>query len=378
MYDESMEDLKYWVAFARVPSIGTARVRLMERAFGTLGEAWRAPLSALEAAGLDRRVLRQVSAKRPLVDPDGEMARLERAGVRAINWNDAEYPDMLKEIFDPPPVLFLKGSLEEGDRRAVAVVGTRRVTAYGREACATLVRELARAGVTIVSGLARGIDGIAHRAALDAGGRTVAIMGSGVDVVYPPEHAALAQQAAESGALVSEHPLGARPSAQNFPRRNRLLSGVSLGVLVVEAPHDSGAMWTVRHAVDQNRDVFAVPGSVFSPGSRGPNRLIQDGAKLVLDHTDILQELNLSTVERQPALPGLSEAMPLIQGDAGLLSFIGQEPVHIDEVVREAGMPIAAVSGALAVLELAGAVRQVGAMHYVRVREAHAAYGQVP
>jgi DNA processing protein len=372
-----MEDLKHWVAFTRVPSIGTARVRLMERVFGTLGEAWRAPLSALEAAGLDRSVLRQVSAKRPLVDPDDEMAKLERAGVRAITWHDAEYPDTLKEIFNPPPVLFLKGVIEDGDRRAVAVVGTRRTTAYGREACATLVRELAWAGVTIVSGLARGIDGIAHRAALDAGGRTVAIMGSGVDVVYPPEHAALAQQAAESGALVSEHPLGTRPNAQNFPRRNRLLSGFSLGVLVVEAAYDSGAMWTVRHAVDQNRDVFAVPGSIYSPGSRGPNRLIQDGAKLVLDHTDILQELNLSTVERQAALPGLGEAMPLTQGDTGILSFIGQEPVHIDEVVRDAGLPIAAVSGALAVLELAGAVRQVGAMHYVRVREAQAAYGQV-
>ncbi len=212
-----MDDLKYWVAFSRIPSIGTVRMRLLEAAFPSIRDAWEAPASALKAAGLTASVLQQVTSRRSAIDPDAEMVQLERAGVRAV------------KIYDPPPVLFFKGGFTREDVSGVAVVGTRRASAYGREACASLVRDLAVAGVTIISGLARGIDAIAHTTALESGGRTIAVMGTGVDVIYPADHKQLAARVAEHGALVSEYPLGVRPDSRNFPRRNRLLSGPVAG-----------------------------------------------------------------------------------------------------------------------------------------------------
>ena len=377
-----MDEIKYWVAFTRVPAIGAIRFRLLQEAFGSVEEAWRASPEALTAAGLSQRVAASVAQLRPRLDPDAEMARLDTHGVRPITWDDPDYPPLLKEIYDPPPVLFLKGRLLPEDQRAVAVVGTRRATAYGREACVALVGDLARSGVTIVSGLARGIDGIAHRTALEAGGRTIAVMGSGLDIVYPAEHRALAQQVAEGGALVGEYPLGTRPVAQNFPRRNRILSGLSLGVLAVEAPEKSGVMLTVSSALEQGREVFGVPGSIFSPASQGVNRLVQQGAKLVLSYTDVLEELNLSALGHgesyQPEMPGLATEVALDEGQTSLLAFLGHEPVHIDEVCRGAALPIARVSSDLAILELQGLVKQVGAMHYVRVHETLASYQAVP
>ena len=368
-----MDDIKYWVAFSRIPSIGTVRMRLIEAAFPSLRDAWEAPASALKAAGLTASVLQQVTTRRGAVDPDGEMELLERAGVRAVSWHDDEYPAALKEIYDPPPVLYYKGAFAPEDTCGVAVVGTRRASAYGREACAYLVRDLAAAGVTVVSGLARGVDAIAHTTALDSGGRTIAVMGTGVDVIYPADHKQLAARIAETGALVSEYPLGVRPDSRNFPRRNRLLSGLSLGVLVVEAPMDSGVMHTVRFALEQGRDVFAVPGSIFSPTSLGANRLVQDGAKLVTDAADILEELNVMRLD-QPALPGFMPLPPPEGVEAEVLQHIGAEPIHIDEVRRQSALPVADVSSTLSLLEIKGLVKQVGAMRYIRVMEPAARY----
>ena len=370
-----MEDRKYWVAFSRIPSIGTVRMRLLEAAFPSLREAWEAPESALKSAGLPPNVLKQVTSRRPDIDPDREMDLLQRAEVNAVTWHDAGYPAALKEIYDPPPVLFHKGGFTPEDVCGVAVVGTRRASAYGREACAHLVKDLAAAGVTVISGLARGIDAIAHTTALEAGGRTIAVMGSGVDVIYPADHKRLAQRVAETGALVSEYPLGTRPDSRNFPRRNRLLSGLSLGVLVVEAPMDSGVMHTVRFALDQGRDVFAVPGSVFSPTSLGANRLVQDGAKLVTDAADVLEELNVTRLAQQPVLPGIAP-LPAPEGiEAEVLQHLGAEPMHIDEVRRQSALPVANVSSTLSLLEIKGLVKQVGGMRYIRVMEPAARYG---
>ena len=366
-----MSDLKYWLAFNRIPGIGPARFALMGRYFATLEEAWRAGPSALKEAGLDRGSIRSIEAKRPSIDPDAEMEGVERLGIRAINWNDASYPPRLKEIYDPPPVLYIRGSLVDEDQRSVAVVGTRKATAYGREVAYRMASDLARNKVTVVSGLARGVDGLAHRAALEAGGRTIAVLGSGVDVIYPAEHANLAQQIVRSGALVSEYPLGTRPQAQNFPRRNRIMSGMTLGTLVVEAGDASGALWTVRHALEQDREVFAVPGSVFSPASRGANRLIQEGAKLVVDYEDILEELNLSVVGQQIEMKAL---FPQDDTESLLLRYITYEPIQIDAIIRNCGMPISAVSSALALMEVKGLVKQVGGMNYVRMKETVAPY----
>jgi DNA processing protein len=368
-----MSDLKYWLAFNRIPGVGTARFRQLEKHFGLLENAWHADATELDKAGLDRRAVTNVIKLRLDISPDNEMERVEQAGIAAYNWHDTQYPPRLKEIYDPPPVLYVRGSLMPEDERSLAVVGTRKATVYGREATAALAGDLARNKVTIVSGLARGIDSVAHRAALDAEGRTIAVLASGLDIIYPREHKSLADEIAQKGALVSEYPLGVRPDATNFPRRNRIMSGMTLGTLVVEAGETSGALWTVNHALEQNREVFCVPGSVFSPASFGTNRLIQQGAKLVMSYNDVLQELNLSATAHQIQLP--ISVQPADEGEARLLARLSQEPVHIDDLARETGLPSAEVSSTLVMMELKGLVKQVGGMNYIRVREALSAYG---
>lgn len=374
--DQAADQIKYWVALNRVPRLGTVRIGRLEAYFGQLENAWKADLGQLKSAGIEGRVASEIISARSRLSPDDEMERLGQAGVTAISWNHADYPARLKEISNPPPVLYYKGTLLAADERSVAVVGTRSPTTYGREAAATLTADLARCGITIVSGMALGIDGVAHHSALDQGARTIALLAGGLDIIYPREHTRLFQQIQENGAVVSETPLGVRPNSQSFPRRNRLISGISLGTLVVEAGEKSGARWTVQHALEQNREVFCVPGSIYSPASRLTNRLIQEGAKLVLNYNDILEELNLSAVAHQiemrlaPDLPELDDSE-----ETRLLAHLDNEPLHIDEIRRRAGLPITQVSGLLTMLEIKKRVRQVGCMHYVMIREATPIYG---
>jgi DNA processing protein len=345
----------------------------LEAHFGELSRAWQASPDELRAAGIEERPVQEIVAARSRVSPDAEIQRLAQSGVQAVNWHHPNYPPRLKQIPDPPPVLYFKGSLLPVDERAVAVVGTRGPTSYGREVAARLSADLARNGITIVSGLARGIDGIAHRAALDTGGRTIAILANGLDNVYPPEHAGLFQRAQGQGAVVSEYPLGVRPDPRGFPRRNRLISGISLGTLVVEAPVQSGARWTVRHALEQDREVFCVPGSIFSPNSQFTNRMIQEGAKLVSTYTDVLEELNLTVLGHQHEM--LLTPEPEDEDETDLLQHLHGEPLHIDDIRRSVSLPIATVSGMLSMLELKGKVKQVGCMHFVRIRESFLTYG---
>jgi DNA processing protein len=365
-------DLKYWVAFGLIPRIGRARFLLLEKHFGKLENAWTASAGELRAAGLDQSSVTAIITSRPDISPEAEMERLAHHRIQALNWNDASYPSKLKEIYDLPPVLYVRGEITAADDWAVAIVGTRRATPYGRQVAEQFAGDLARNQVTIVSGLARGIDAIAHRAALSTGGRTMAIMACGLDVVYPPEHMKLAQEIMEHGALISDYPLGTQPRSEYFPRRNRIMSGISLGVLMVEGDVKSGAMITARLALEQNREVFAVPGSVYAPTFRGNNKLIQDGeAKLVSNVEDVLEELNLTMVAQQMEM---KELVPADETEAKLLRHLSAQPMHIDEVRRESGLPISTVSSTLAMLELKGMVRQVGQMSYVRVREVGPAY----
>jgi len=366
-----MTDAKYWVGFTLIPGIGRARFSLMERYFGDLEQAWHASASELKMAGLDDRSIKAIVARRPRIDLDSEMDKLERYKVTVLTWRDEAYPSRLKEIYDLPPVLYMRGSLAPEDNWSLAVVGTRRHTYYGREVTEQIVGDLARNRITIVSGLARGIDAAAHRAALDAGGRTIAICGCGLDIVYPSDHVKLAREIMERGALVSELPLGTRPKAENFPRRNRIMSGMSLGVLVVEAGETSGALITVGWALEHNREVFAVPGSVLSPASRGTNRLIQEGAKLVTGANDILEELNLTMAAQQVEA---RELVPSTDMESLILRYLSSEPTHIDEVGRRCGLPIATVSSTLSMMELKGMVKQVGAMNYIMAREVREDY----
>ena len=364
-----VEQSKYWVAFGQVRRLGAVRFKKLEAHFGDLGNAWRAGVADLRAAGLEKQVATALVDARPHISPDEEVARLEEADVQALTWSDPAYPPRLKQIDDPPPVLYVKGSLLPEDERAVAVVGTRSPTAYGREAATSLAGDLAGNDIAVVSGLALGIDTMAHRAALTRGGRTVAVVANGLDIIYPKDNTGLSRQIEEQGAVVSEYPLGTRPDPRGFPRRNRLISGMSLGTLVVEAGEKSGARWTVYHALEQNREVFCIPGSIFSPASRLTNRLIQDGAKLVSAYSDIMEELNLSVVSRQIELR-LAEDLPPgpdDDGEASLLRCLNHEPMHIDDIRREVSLPVALVGSLLTMLELKGQVKQVGGMHYVRI-----------
>jgi DNA processing protein len=365
-------DIKYWVGFNNIPGIGRVRLGQLESYFGSLELAWKASPGEIKRAGLDSVALRAIGQWRDKISPDAEMEKLERYKVKVLTCNDKDYPKRLKEIYDYPPVLYVKGLLLPEDDWCLAVVGTRRATVYGKQVTEEIVSDLARSKITIVSGLAKGIDTIAHRSALEVGGRTVAIFASGLDIIYPAENERLARDIMEHGAILSEYPLGAKPRAENFPRRNRILSGLSLGVLVTEADEDSGALITARDALEQDREVFAIPGSILSPASRGTNRAIQMGeAKLVRVYTDILEELNLTTVARQIEM---SEILPESETETLLISQLTAEPSHIDEVCRKSGLPTATVSSTLAMMELKGLVKQVGTMNYVLSREMRQEY----
>jgi DNA processing protein len=365
-------ETKYWVAFSRISGIGAVRAGRLQEHFSSMRAAWKAGASELRAAGLDASTVASVVAERPKIEPDAEMERLAKAGVKAYAQPDEGYPKRLLEIDDRPPVLYVRGELLPEDEWAIAVVGTRRATPYGRQAAEHFATDLARHNLTVVSGLARGIDAVAHRSALSAGGRTIAVLACGLDIVYPPEHSKLALEITQNGALISDYPLGTQPRAEFFPRRNRILSAISLGVLVVEGDVESGALITARIAIDQNREVFAVPGSIYSPTHRGANKLIREGeARLVTSADDILQELNLTMATQQLEL---REVYPADPTESALLRVLSSQPVHIDEVQRQSGLPIADVSSALALLELKGVIKQVGPMSFVRAREVAVSY----
>jgi DNA processing protein len=369
--ETGMGSLEYWVGFNIVPAIGPAKVRALLDHFGNLETAWRADARALKQAGLDRLAIRNLVRLRDQLDLEAEMEKLARHQVTALTWEDEAYPSLLKQIYAPPPVLYVRGQLLPDDEWAVGLVGTRRATVYGKQVARMLGQDLAQSRVTVVSGLARGIDAIAHQAALDAGGRTIAVMACGLDRVYPPEHRNLAHAIMERGALVSDYPLGTPPEATNFPPRNRIISGLSLGVVVIEAGRRSGALITAEFATDQGREVFAVPGNIVSRTSIGCNRLIHDGAKMVLDVQDILEELNLTMIEVQAEA---REILPADETEAQLLDLVSDAPVHVDEICRQSELPIHQVSSALAMMELKGMVRQVGGMNYILAREGSVPY----
>ncbi|HXI19077.1 MAG TPA: DNA-processing protein DprA [Chloroflexota bacterium] len=367
-----------WVAFNRVPGVGVARFRKLLERFGTLTEAWAAQRDGLALAGLDRRSLDAVTDMQRRLEPERELERARATGAAVITWRDAEYPALLSQIPDPPPVLYVKGTLLPEETGSVAMVGTRRATVYGRDVAERLAQDLATAGLAVVSGLAKGIDTHAHRGALAGSGPTIAVLGHGIDTLYPHENRRLAEQIVAQGALVTDYPVGTEPMAENFPPRNRIISGLSAGVIVVEADDRSGALITNKYAMEQDRDVFAIPGPISAPSSRGCNRLIQDGAKLVTSAADVLSELNphlTAAAVRQlsldfgggaksnsagPAIPGTSGA------DDPLLTALREygQPVHVDTLSRSLGKPVHEVTGTLTLLELQGKVRHAGGMRY--------------
>ena len=365
------ETKRYWIAFNLVKGIGSARMRLLLEYFGDAQTAWEAPPVELEAAGLSERLIEGVLQARKEGAAERAWESVLSEGITVVTWEDECYTRRLKEIDQPPPVLYLRGEIRDEDQWSVAIVGTRRATAYGHQAAQELAAALARRGITVVSGLARGIDAIAHQAALKADGRSLAVLGSGVDHIYPPEHRRLADQMCAQGALVTDYPPGTPPDAANFPPRNRIISGLSLAVVVIEAGESSGALITASFASDQGRAVFALPGNIYAPQSKGTNRLIREGAHIFLDVSDLLEVLNLGQVSQQRAA---RVTLPGDATEAKLYAILGREPIHVDEIGARSELPIEQVSAALTLMELKGLVRQVGGMNYVAVFEPKADY----
>ncbi len=362
---------QYWIGFNLVKGIGPSRLKKLLNHFGDVKTAWMASQDELRAAGLGNKITNNLIQARASMDLEGLQRRYETQDIHVLTWNDEAYPAKLHEIEYPPPVLYIRGQLKDVDQWAVAVVGTRRVTKYGRQVTAELVTHLVQSGVTVVSGMARGVDAVAHQTALNAGGRTIAVLGCGVDRIYPPEHRRMAEAIIQQGALISDYAPGTPPEGQNFPPRNRIISGLSLAVVIVEAGKSSGALITANFAVEHGRDVFAVPGHITAPQSKGPNWLIQQGARPLLAPQDILEFLDLTRIaEHREA----RATLPVNEAEAQLLQTLGREPIHIDEISVQTKTPVAEVSATLTMMELKGMVRQVGGMHYVAVREAQAEY----
>ncbi len=367
-----MSDLKYWLGFNLVKGIGPAKVQALLDYYGSLATAWQANEFELYKIGFDKRAVANLLQARREVNLDVALAQAQQANIQLLTWETADYPNYLREIPNPPPLLYLQGDLLEQDRWAVAVVGTRRLTSYGRQVTRDLVAGLVQNNITVVSGLARGIDAIAHKTAVELGGRTLAVLGSGLDAIYPADNRALAQEITQGhGAIISEYGLGIQPEAKNFPPRNRIISGLSLGVIIVEAGERSGALITTNFALEQNRDVFAVPGNINSPASQGTNKLIQEGAKLVTRVEDVLEELNLHMVAERTAV---QLVLPETAEEIALYTQLSAQPVHIDDLSRSTGLPSALVSSTLTLMELKGMVQQVGGMNYVLLREDQSFY----
>lgn len=363
-----INELKYWIGFSKIAKVGPARFKKLYSYFPDLKTAWQANAQALQQAGLEEETVQEILIKHHEINLDQEWENLTKEKIQAITIKDALYPKLLKEIFNPPALLYYRGDLKADDEFAVAIVGTRQLSNYGRQATLEIAGELARQNITIISGLALGIDALAHQAALEAKSRTIAVLGSSVDnqSIYPAANRFLAEGIiAGGGAVISEFPIGTIPMPFHFPQRNRIIAGLALGTLVVEAGELSGALITARFALEQNREVFAVPGSIYNPGSLGPNNLIKMGAKTVTTARDILETLNLTQVTQFIETKKIS---PDTKEEEILLKYLSREPIHIDKLVRDSDLAIAQASSTLLMMEMKGKVRNLGGQNYVLAR----------
>lgn len=373
-------DLADWIALNMIRGIGPRTANLLLGRFGAPANVFAASRSALEAEGLKAETVGELHDSEILERANAEIERLEQLNARVITLEDEDYPALLREIYDPPIALYVRGDLNSAARQpCLAVVGSRRCSTYGINASASLARDLAAQRITIVSGLARGIDGAAHRGALEARGATIAVLGTGLDITYPKEHARLVDEIVVSGAVVSEFPLETPPLAQNFPYRNRVLSGLCFGVLVIEAAEHSGSLITARMAYEQGREVFAVPGNITSQTSFGPNYLIKDGAKLVQHWRDVIEELphelkrDILGTESAVRAKGDSaaqlafETVELSEGERAVLKLLAaDEPSHIDQLLVSSGLHSSELMNALLGLEMKDRIKQLPGKCFIK------------
>jgi DNA processing protein len=373
------ESLHFWVGLTRIEGLGVRGAHRLIQHFGSPQAAYMASLTELESCGVPAHVAQAISAQAGLKEAEKEVREVAKADGRLIAADSEDYPPLLKQIPDAPLLLYVRGDARSLSQHAVAVVGTRRPSAYGSSVAHRLAHDLAQRQLVVISGLARGIDSAAHRGALEAKGTTVAVLGSGIDVIYPRENKRLAEQVAKSGAVISEFPLGTGPTPENFPIRNRIISGLSLGVVVVEAAEYSGSLITARQAVEQNREVFAVPGNITSAQSFGPNHLIKQGAKLVDQWMDVIEEFP-AEIRMQLLPPAEASEGQLLDAQTGSLFEASLSPdqkaifevlradqaLFVDEIVGAARVPQPRVLAALLELEMHGLIRQLPGKNFIR------------
>lgn len=361
----SSESREILAGFAETDMLSVPRLSLFRNYFGSLKSAWDCD-NAKEflTAGLGEKATALFLERKKSANPQKFFASLEKCGASLIFWEDDAYPQRLKNITSPPIFLFCRGEIQTEDQFSLAVVGTRRISAHGKQMTERMVSGLVRAGMTIISGLARGVDALAHRKTLQENGRTIAVLGCGIDTIYPPEHHELAEDILASGAILSEFPPGTPPHAYHFPRRNRIVSGLSLGTLVVEGAEKSGSLITARFALDQNREVFAIPGSPSSSTALGPNRLIQKGeAKLVLTPEDILEEIAAPAIESQHAV---QKFFPPDGAERTVYDLLPEEPTLFDDLLRKSEFSSAQFASTLTILEMKGFVTQFGGNRWAK------------
>ena len=360
---------KYFHAFNLFNErIGPMRFKKLLGHFGSLEQAWQdGQATDFVAAGLEENLAGEIVLRRPQINLDSEMAALAKQNIGILTILDDDYPKLLKEVYDPPYIMYIKGQLKPEDEFALAIVGTRRISPYGQQAASHLAADLAQVGLTIVSGLARGVDTLAHLAAINQKKRTIAVVGSSLDSqsLFPPANRRLADQIAQNGAVLSEYPPGSFALKHHFPARNRIISGLSLGTLVIEAPEKSGALLTANHALAQNREVFAVPGSIYNQNSAGPHLLIKQGAKMVTCSQDVLEELNLKNLAQNIVARQIVADTP---EEEIILKNLSHDPLTIDKIIQLTKLDTAQTSATLSLMEMKGLVKNLGGMQYVLAR----------
>ena len=376
MADMPDEDTQFWLALTRVDGLGVRTAHKLIEQFGSPQAVYMASLTALEGAGLAARIAQAIFAQAGLKEAEKELKTAMASGCRLLTFAEEGYPALLRQIADPPLVLYVRGDARALTEHSVAVVGTRRPTAYGTSVTLRLAADLAQRGLVITSGMARGIDSASHRGALEANGKTVAVLGSGLDVIYPRENQKLADRIAARGAVISEFPLGTSPAPENFPIRNRIISGLALGVVVVEAAEYSGSLITARLALEQDREVFAVPGNITAAQSFGPNHLIKQGAKLVDHWMDVVEELPAAVRSQLLPPPEASEgergAAPLFEASltpdqkAVFEALRADESLFVDSILSNVELSYPRVLQALLELEMSGLIRQLPGKNFIR------------
>lgn len=343
-------------ALGAVPKISTTVWRAINNYFPSYEAAWKASISELQKASVPESFILELTEFRKMYSPVDIWEKLERNSIEIISVMDDGYPELLKEIHNPPFLLYIKGKLTKADENAIAIVGSRRCTDYGKSAALDTASKLAESGITIISGLAFGIDTQSHKGALKAGGRTIAVLGNGLDQVYPAENFDLAQQIIKNGAIISEQPIGMPGLIQNFPARNRIISGLSKGVLIVEAGEKSGTIHTANFALEQNRQLYAIPGPIYNPLSTGPNNLLKMGAKAVTTPNDILEDLGIEEVSKSN--------LPENDDEKLIFDILKSGPKHVDEIAKKAEEPVSEISQLLSLMEINSKVKHLGGMVY--------------